>query len=225
MTYFPDNTNFWECDFPGFIATEHNGTRMYIRESGERVIVLYHGNAGAACQRQHYVEYFPEDVSVIIVEYAGYSNDDRRPSQQLILQDVHNVAEFISQKNLSPFVFLGESIGTSVAAYHASVQPPERLLFIAPFDSLSAVAARHYWYLPVKTLIREEYDTIAWLADFEGEIKIIHGTDDRVIPISHAENLKEHVSADVEFVRVEGAGHNNIFIFGIGAKITEFINR
>ena len=42
-------------------------------------------------------------------------------------------------------------------------------------------------------LLSDPYDTLSALMAFEGPILIIHGTQDRVVPVEHALNLKKHL--------------------------------
>jgi len=57
--YFPDATNFQTCPF--FKDAEkivHNNTRMYYKQNGDQLAVIYHGNAGSACDRWYFADLF-----------------------------------------------------------------------------------------------------------------------------------------------------------------------
>lgn len=226
MLYFPDSTDFYGCSFEGYEPITHNTTRMYFYKGGPETIIVYHGNAGSVCDRAHYIKYFDEKYSVLFLEYAGYSGDTRSTSKKLILNDVKNVINFMSENNLSPYLIIGESLGSGVASYHAKLDEPEKLLFITAFDSLANVAKGHYWYLPVKTLLRDNYDSSTWLENFSGKIKIIHGDRDSVIPLYHSQNLFNSLKTeDKELVVIRGAGHNDLFhLLEVDQAITAFIS-
>jgi hypothetical protein len=77
VVYLPFPQDFTTC--PAFSAAEkvsHQGTRMYVSNLHMPTVVLYHGNAGSACDRYFYADLFSlAGYGYIIVEYAGYSND------------------------------------------------------------------------------------------------------------------------------------------------------
>lgn len=212
--YFPDNRDFDTC--PGFAESEkirRGGTRMYYTDvSSDIVVVYYHGNAGSACDRSFIKDKLKEEgLSSLFVEYAGYSNDDRDPGRDLILKDAGNAVGFVEELGQKKVVLMGASLGSAVAAYHSTIQAPDKIIFFAPFDSLESLARTHYPLLPVKALLRQNYDTAEWMRDYRGEVLIIHGEDDSIIPIKHAENLYDVIpSKEKKFMRIEGETHNTL---------------
>lgn len=225
--YFPDNTDFSTC--PYFKHTEkivQNGTRMYYKNNGEKLAVLYHGNAGSACDRGYYASLFQlHNISYLIVEYAGYSGDTKRPSRDLIYKDVENVIEKLKELDYSELIVVGESLGVGALSYHTTLQTPDKLILISSFTRLSDVAKIHYPWYPVKWLLREEYDNITSLSQYEGKFLAIHGEADTIIPISLSRELFDNVpSQDKHFVTIPNVGHNNLLISNLFSKsILDFI--
>lgn len=228
--YFPDNQNFDIC--PGFADSEkirEGGTRMYYlpADLADMVAVYYHGNAGSACDRSFVKDGLKKQgFSLLFVEYAGYSDDDRRPSRDLIMQDAKNANEFISRLGYKKIVLIGTSLGTAVAAYHQTLQRPEKMVLLTPFDKLSEVGKINYPFLPVNFLLTEEYDTAGWMKNYTGEVIIIHGTDDEIIPVKLAERLYNLIpSNDKKFITIEGATHNTLLDWPeVWRLIIEFVN-
>ncbi len=212
MIYHPDNTDFYECDyfFEGEFK-EHNGTRFYYQEESEDVVVLYHGNAGRACDRASMISFLPEGYSYALVEYTGYAGDGESPSKEAILRDAGNMAEFFEGKRVHLF---GESIGSSAAAYHSSNSDSVRsITMIAPFYSLEDYASSRYFMYPVTLLLRENYDTASYLEGYNNRSLIVHGDNDFVVPLNQSEKLYNSLQGYKERVIIEGAGHNNIYGF------------
>jgi hypothetical protein len=213
IVYQPGSRDFATC--PAFANTEkvtHNDTRMYVSGFDLPVVVLYHGNAGSACDRALYAQLFAEaGYDYVIVEYAGYGNDPRIPTHALIKQDVRNVVDWIEQNDITNITLVGESIGGGVAAYHTSLAPPAKLLLVTPFTDLAAVASGRFWFYPTSLLVKNAYDNVANLADYPGPTHIIHGQDDQLIPYALGRELYESLSGDKTFVTIENAGHNNLF--------------
>lgn len=192
----------------------YEGTRMYVSGTEKSLVVLYHGNAGTACDRAFYAALFKEaGYDYLIVEYAGYSNDPRTPTHDLIKQDARNVIAWLAAENSTDITLVGESIGSGVASYHAALAPPEKLLLITPFTDLQAVARQRFWFYPTSLLVDNAYDNVLNLTAYAGPTHIIHGAEDTLIPYRLGRNLYNTLQGDKVFVTIEGAGHNNLFQF------------
>ncbi len=218
---FPTKGDFHNC--PAFDDSEKvnmNGTRAYYKHAGESIVVMYGGNAGSACDRSYLKVVFDNaGHSYLFVEYAGYGGDTKKPSRKLLLKDAENVVSFLKEKEYKRTILFAESIGTGVASYHASLLPPDKMIFIAPFDKLSNVAKSHFPFslYPMNIMAKfstENFDNIPHLLEYRGALTIIHGTKDRIIPIKHGKALFEKVPTENKnFVAIEGAGHNDIYNF------------
>ena len=211
--YFPANQDFYDC--AGFEDAEKinwQGTRMYVKQNTNRWVVIYHGNAGSACDRAYLkLEFEKLGYSYIFVEYAGYSNDNLKPSQERLVKNVEAAVDYLKQFNPSSVVVLGESLGSALASYHASVSKVEKVLLIGAFNNLSDVAAHHYKVYPVKLVLRDKFSAEEWLKE-TNNVLFIHGTNDDIIPIQFGQRLYQAIKADQkQFVEIEGAGHNDIY--------------
>ena len=214
IVYQPTAQNFSICD--GLARAEkitYQGTRMYFKDNGPRIVVLYHGNFGSACDRAFYAGFFEEvGYSYLLPEYAGYSNDTVRPSHELLKKDVEHTVAFLKERKFSDVAVVGESVGNSFAAYHVSLLPPQRLMLISPFRNLAAIARVHYWYYPVSLLIKTPLDNEHLIGDFQGKVVFMHGEKDDIIPLKLGQNLFANISSpQKEFVVIKGLGHNDLF--------------
>lgn len=211
--YFPNKQNFNKC--PSFSKAEKlnlNGTRAYYKKNSDKLIVFYHGNAGSACDRAFLGDEFEKlRYSYIIVEYAGYSNDSKRPSKELLMQDARNVNNFLKNIEYSNLVLAGESLGGSIALYHSIIAKEDKVLLLSPFDNIINIAKRTYPIYPMGIMLREKYDNKEWIGDLN-DIMIIHGKDDNIIPAEESKKLFEKIKIkNKKFIEIEGAGHNDLF--------------
>ena len=114
-------------------------------------------------------------------------------------------------------MLFAESIGSGVASYHATLTPIDKMLFIAPFDSLINVAKTKFPVYPMFLLekfSKENYNNLALLRGYKGTLKIIHGAKDKIIPFKHGRALFENTNiSNKEFIVIDGAGHNDIYNF------------
>ncbi len=216
IVYQSTPQDFSDC--PYFVQAEkisHEGTRMYFKDNGPRIVVLYHGNYGSACDRAFYAGIFEEaGYSYLLPEYAGYSSDTVLPTHVLLKKDVEHTVDFLRTKKFSEVVVVGESIGGSFAAYHASLLPPRKLLLISPFKDLTAIARAHFWYYPTSLLVKNPFDNVAALKNFTGEVQLVHGDKDDIIPLILGQKFFEELAIEhKEMVVIKDAGHNDLFAF------------
>jgi pimeloyl-ACP methyl ester carboxylesterase len=196
----------------GLTEWRHEGQIIgYARHarSPETVWLFLHGNAGQAADRTYILPSVPIQDSVYILEYPGYGNRQGSPSLISFNTAAKEAYELLkNQFPNRPVCIAAASIGTGPASYLATIpNPPEKIVLITPFDRLSKVAAGHYPFLPVSLLLRDNWDNIASLKDYNGHIEIFGARTDTIIPISHAKKLADSKPSAV-FHTVEG-GHND----------------
>jgi pimeloyl-ACP methyl ester carboxylesterase len=226
VIYQPGEQVFDDCPaLHDAAVVTHNGTRMYVNSSTGPTVLLYHGNAGSACDRAFYADLFTQaNFGYVLVEYAGYSNDPRRPTHELLKQDVHNVIDYLDQTQTTDILIVGESIGTGFASYHTSLIPPSRLLLITPFTDLAALARKRFWFYPTNLLVDNALDNTTALAAYPGPVAIIHGTDDGLIPFTLGQQVAAGLGDRSTLIAIDGAGHNDLFTYPTTyAAINEFL--
>ncbi len=227
IVYQPYPQDFVSCaEFSSAEKINYQGTRMYFKDNGPRLVVLYHGNAGSACDRIYLAELFEQaGYSYLLPEYAGYSNDIAKPSHELIKKDVQNVVAFLGERNFAEVVVVGESLGSSFASYHTSLAPPHKLLLITSFTNLTDIARSEFWFYPVSFLVKDLFDNAHLLTDFRGSVLLLHGEKDNIIPLKLGQKLfTELVVSRKEIIIIPDAGHNDLFWFSETAQaIRDFL--
>lgn len=211
--YVPSKQDFNNC--PQFSDSEiinANGTRAYYKKVSDRLVVFYHGNGGSACDRAFLKNYFSNlGYSSLFVEYAGYLNDTRKPSQKALMQDVENINNFIKTSGYKELVIAGESLGASLASYHSSLTDENKLLLIEPFYSLENIAKSQYPLYPVSWILLDKYKSILWLNDIK-QVEIIHGNADTIVPIVESKRLFSEITTEnKKYVEISGSDHNDIY--------------
>jgi pimeloyl-ACP methyl ester carboxylesterase len=166
-------------------------------------------NAETAAAYLH--ELFPE-ADVVAFHYRGYRPSTGTPSARALVEDAPWVYDLaVARIRPARTVAVGLSVGSGVAASLAPRRPLDGLLLVTPFDSLKAVAAGHYPWLPVRWLFRHEMKSAEWLRGSPVPTAIIAGGRDTLIPAPRTESLRRSVG-DLVYDRViAGAGHNDIY--------------
>ena len=89
----------------------------------------------------------------------------------------------------------------------AAIKPIGRMVLQAPFTSTADVGAAAYWYVPVRWLMKDQYRSDLRIGQVTAPVLILHGEQDRVVPIALGERLYELIKAPKRFVRFPGVGH------------------
>jgi hypothetical protein len=178
------------------------------------VVFFLHGNGG------HLGTWFVNpalyrrlNLDLFMIDYRGYGKSTGRIRSEAELHDdvrrawAHVAPAYAGQRT----VFFGRSLGTGLAAALAAEVQPDALVLVAPFESLSALAGEHYPWVP-GALLRYPLRTDEALPRVRGEITLIHGERDTLIPIEHAERLAAQVPRS-RLVRIAGAGHGDLQAF------------
>lgn len=202
-----------------------NGTTLYYQSGGKKLIVFYHGNAGTVCDRKFLADYFANQGNAhLFVEYAGYG-DGQKTNEEALKQNVRDANEFIKKLSFNELIIMGESLGTGLANYHATLTEPAKLLLLSPYPSMADVVTTHYPVYPVRWMIKDDY-RVNWNGrNAPGELLVIHGRKDNIIPFSLGEQyFTETPFGKKEFFPVADAGHNDLYDTpGVWEKIGAFI--
>ncbi|MBJ6800482.1 alpha/beta hydrolase family protein [Geomonas propionica] len=177
--------------------------------SPKNVWLMLHGNGGQAADRAYALPSFSGDDSVYILEYPGYGLRPGAPSKEALNQAAQQGYLLLRQQYPEkPVCVVGESIGSGPACFLAGVQPPpDKIVLVVPFDKLHRVGQHHYWFLPVRLLLPDDWDNIEAVKGYRGKVEIFGAKQDKVIPEKFAKSLAESRLGTV-FREIEG-GHND----------------
>jgi len=183
----------------------------------ERVpLVLYYG--GNAEEVSHMLEAIGDPVrgdtpgvAWLLLNYRGYGASEGSPSERSLVADALAQYDHASSlPGIDParvFAF-GRSLGSGVAVQLAAHRPLRGVILVSPYDSLAAVAKRHYWYLPVDWMLKHPFDSIGLAPQMKRPLLCFIAERDDVIPPEHAERLFAAWAGPKRRVLLQGAGHN-----------------
>ncbi len=192
-------------------------------EANEASIIVFHGNGDAAVfQTKKGGALEATGFGVLLAEYRGYGESSGVPSEEGLRLDALAAFDFAAEKTTGPVGLYAHSLGAAVAVKLATEREIFALVLESPFDSLEAVAQSRFPWLPVRLLLRHPFRSDKMIGQIEAPILIMHGSRDRVIPIAHGKRLTEFAPPDIQFVSVEGAGHNNLLRFGTLERAIRF---
>ncbi|WP_068164246.1 alpha/beta hydrolase [Rhodococcus phenolicus] len=154
--------------------------------------------------------------ATLLMDYRGYGGNPGRPTEAGLALDARAARQFLLTGETVPperLLYLGESLGTGVAAELAAAHPPAGLLLRSPFVDLPSVARHHYPLLPT-VLVRDRFPVAATVARLEVPVTVVHGTADTIVPSAQSERVADAAPHLVERVVLPGTGHNDPPMFG-----------
>lgn len=175
---------------------------------GAPTLILFHGNGGA--QWRKLSAFVARGWGILLVSYRGYAGNPGKPSEAGLMADARAVLAYAAQELGVPpsdTILYGESLGTGVAARMALEPGAWRAVVLdAPYTSVEDRAAEVYRWVPVRLLLRDRFATKDHIAGITAPLLILHGTQDRTIPVSHGQALAT-LAPDAKGVWIDGAGH------------------
>jgi hypothetical protein len=198
---------------------------------GRPTIVYFHGNGGHIGYRGFKVRpYLDAGYGLLLVSYRGYGGNPGKPTEQGLYQDGRAAMAFLETQGVEPgkTVLFGESLGSGVAVQIAVEQasdthPVAAVVLEAPPSSITDVAAHHYFWAPVRWLLKDRFESKAKIAHVNAPVLIVHGEGDQVVPIRFGKALFAAAVDPKRAVWVAGAGHENLDRFGGYERVLEFL--
>jgi fermentation-respiration switch protein FrsA (DUF1100 family) len=180
-----------------------------------RLSVLFlHGNAGNVSYRGRLVSELARalGVSALIVDYPGYGRSGGSPSEAGCYAAADAGYDWLTKDQKVPadrLIILGESLGGGVAVDLASRRDHRALVLMNTFGSLPDAAAARYFWLPVRALMRNQFDSAAKIGGCRRPIFQAHGTEDWIVPFASARRLFDAAPGPKRFLELPGHGHND----------------
>jgi len=180
------------------------------------VILYFHGNGGALRYRvERFRKFVSDGVGLIGVEYRGYAGSTGQPTEAGLIADAEAGYAFaVARYPARQIALWGESLGSGVATALAAERPVARLILEAPFTSASAVAARQYWYMPVRLLMKDQFRSDERIGKVTAPVLILHGAHDHIVPFAMGEQMFELVKSRRHIVRFLDGDHEDLDAHG-----------
>ncbi|MTI09271.1 alpha/beta hydrolase, partial [Curvivirga aplysinae] len=192
------------------------------------LIVFFHGNAGHIGDRADRLRMFRDlGYGFLIASYRYNAQAGGQPGEEALLRDGQNVINWLINKghNTKEMIFYGESLGSGIAVSLAQNNVTRGIILESPYSSITDVAADHYWYLPVKYLLKDRFESYKYIGNLISPVLILHGAKDKTIPLKFAQKLYESAdSSNSDIVIYPEGEHVGLYEFGALKEVTKFIN-
>jgi fermentation-respiration switch protein FrsA (DUF1100 family) len=188
-------------------------------------IVFCQGNAGHLGYRNYKVRpWLDAGYGVLMVGYRGFGNPGA-PSEQGIYNDARAAINALHSEGVTDqgIVLYGESLGTGVATQMATEYPVAALILESPYTSVPDVGANRYPMVPVRFLLRDQYNSLDKIKNIHMPLLLLHGEMDQVVPVKFGKKLFEAANEPKQAEFVPDAGHNDVYNLRVQQIVLDFI--
>jgi pimeloyl-ACP methyl ester carboxylesterase len=201
---------------PMTVATT-DGERLRVwhltHEKPRARVVYFHGNGGnLSLWSDILVAIARRGFEVVAFDYRGYGLSTGTPSEQGLYRDVEAVLGLVHdrlRRSDIPLVYWGRSLGSTTAAYAATLREPHGVIVEAGFPSMRAVVRSNPILWALSWFSSYQFPTAAFLAATRAPVLVIHGDSDSVIPYALGQQLYAGLPNGSQFVTIRDGDHND----------------
>lgn len=208
------NLKFQEYNLEKEPGVNINAIHFHI-DAPKGVVIYLKGNSKSVKGWGKFaIDFTRMGYDVMMVDYRGFGKSTGKRTEDSIKDDLQYVYDRIKEQVAEKYIILyGRSLGSGFAAKLASTNNPRMLVLESPYYSLAKVTKRYIPFMPVSLLLKFPVRTYQWLKYVDCPIKIMHGTNDKLIPFKTAVTLSKIRAENTRLYSIIGAGHNNLNTF------------
>lgn len=183
-----------------------------------KALLWFHGNAENIGMGLVQMKTFSRlGVNLLAVDYRGYGKSEGSPDEAGVYRDAEEAYRYLSEnRHFDPrnIYIYGHSLGGAVAVNLASRHECGGLIVESSFTSIRKLARRLYHLPGIEFVPKSRFDSVGKIARVRAPVLIIHGTQDRVIPFDHGQELFAAAVEPKSFMPIPGAGHDDLYQAG-----------
>ena len=161
--------------------------------------------------------------NVAVVDYRGYGRSGGEPSEAGLYLDAQAALDLVvgdARLDASRIALWAHSLGTAVASHLALTAPAALLVLASPFTSMTDMVELSSPYgVPSDWHTDARFDTLSRIGAVAMPLVVVHGTDDRRVPLWMGEQVFAAANEPKRLVAVAGAGHDDVLERGLGAAL------
>ncbi len=203
-----------------FIESVEGGeiNALHIKSEDPRGLIIYfHGNTGNLKRWSLTAsDLTSHGYDVLMFDYRGFGKSKGKRCEKNMHIDAKCVYELACTLfDEDEIILYGRSMGTGMSIKLATEIKASKLFLETPYYSMLEVAKHHAPFIPMKWLLRFEFNSYQWIKKVKCPVFIFHGTKDKVIPYSHSLRLFELIkhNTDNKMVTIPRGRHSNLNSF------------
>lgn len=180
-----------------------------IGPTGKNAVIYFGGNAqDVSSNIPVFLKAMP-NRSVYLVNYRGYGGSTGSPTEEALFKDATAVFDYVKQKHTHVSV-IGQSLGSGVAVFLATVRDISKLVLITPYDSMENLAKVYFPQFPVSLLLKDKFSSSQRAGSIKMPTLVLLAESDEIIPRANSEALIASFRLSQPTVSViRGATHNS----------------
>lgn len=234
LQYFPDATRTppGQAGLPQaqeVTLTSGDGEKLIAwfvpARAGKPVVLYFQGNAeGLAARVGRFTWLIADGTGLLALNYRGYGGSTGTPTEAGLLRDAVAAYDFARARYPAKrIVLFGESLGTAVAVALAAGHEVAGVILDAPFTSATDVGAAAYPFAPVRWMMKDKFHSDERIARVSAPLLLLHGEQDRIVPIRFGERLFALAREPKRLVRFPQGGHVDLDDHGAAKVVKEFL--
>ena len=209
-----DGTRLVGWYLPPAPTPQHAGPRSF---TPFPAVLWFYGNGETIAAIWPTIRDFrPRQAALLVVDYPGYGASGGRATEAATYEAAdlaYNALIARPDVDRQRVYVYGRSLGSAAATHIAATHEVAGLILESPFTSARGMAARHYGIFP-RFLVRLGLDNLGRMPGIHCPTLIFHGTRDMLVPMKMGRDVAAAAGGPVEFVMIEGAGHNDTYDMG-----------
>jgi uncharacterized protein len=176
-------------------------------------VVYFHGNGGnLSVWTPILMGIHQRGYTVHAIDYRGYGESTGSPGERGLYRDVDAFTAWAAQqphRHGVPLIYWGRSLGTTMAAYAATVGRPDGLVAEAGFVDARSLLRGSPPLSLLALFSSYRFPTSSFIGKARVPLLVLHGDRDRVIPFASGRALFEAAPEPKTFVTIRGGDHND----------------
>ncbi len=201
-------------------------------DAAKPVFLYLHGNAANLGRRSsRFAMLTREGHGLLALSWRGYGGSEGEPSEAGFHEDVGRALAFLEAQGIAPerIILFGESLGTGMAVMTAARlaragRPVKALILDSPYESIAAIAAERYWWLPVRLLMRDPFRADLAASSVRQPTLAIHCTGDWITPYEGGKRLLSLLAGPSRLVTIDRRCHVPTLAGGAAEAMMTFVS-
>lgn len=177
-------------------------------------MLFFQGNAGNLGLRGQLIRpYLEKGYGVLLLGYRGYGGNPGVPTENNLYMDMWAAWNFLIGQGIPAecIILLGESLGSGLAVELASQRQVGAVILVSPYTSLIDLGNYHYPFLPVKLMLKDQFDSLRKISSVKSPILILLAEEDSIVPAKFSKKLYDAANQPKELVVFHDVDHNSLF--------------
>ncbi len=194
-----------------YIVDENIKIWIEVRNSNRKRALLYFaGNSENYWQDIDTLSQEFNNFAIYFMHYRGYGASGGEPTKDSILHDAILLYDKICTRYKS-ITSIGRSLGSTIASYIANERDINKLVLVTPYSSIADIASYRYPFVPVKLLLKDNFDTLLYVPGIKSKTLVVLAENDKVIPHKYSYKLiKAFKKTKPEVYTVDDTTHGDI---------------